>query len=181
MSNLSATARVILGLLAFRPRTGYEIKQVTDSSTKFFWSASYGQIYPELRRLESAGLVRASDEPRGRVRRRVYALTPRGRRTLAEWLRDDLDIFEFRDEGLLRLFFGELVPTSDLRRLAERRAAWFEDVRRLFAHIGVELGPLEGPDGEVLRYGIELMEWNAAWWRGLGTRLEEGRLAGQEG
>src|SRR6185503_7490036 len=51
MSSLSPTARVILGLLAWGPRTGYEIKQVTDQSTRFFWGASYGQIYPELRRL----------------------------------------------------------------------------------------------------------------------------------
>ena len=59
MSSLSPTARVILGLLAWQPQTGYEIKQVTDRSTRFFWGASYGQIYPELRRLEAAGLVRA--------------------------------------------------------------------------------------------------------------------------
>ena len=55
MSSLSPTARVILGLLAWNPRTGYEIKQITDRSTRFFWGASYGQIYPELRRLEAAG------------------------------------------------------------------------------------------------------------------------------
>ena len=36
MSSLSPTARVILGLLAWQARTGYEIKQVTDRSTRFF-------------------------------------------------------------------------------------------------------------------------------------------------
>ena len=80
MSSLSPTARVILGLLAWRPRTGYEIKQVTDQSTRFFWGASYGQIYPELRRLEADGLVESREEPRGRVPRRVYSLTKAGRR-----------------------------------------------------------------------------------------------------
>ena len=39
---------VILGTLARRPLTGYEIKQVVDHSTRFFWAASYGQIYPDL-------------------------------------------------------------------------------------------------------------------------------------
>ena len=53
---LSATAKVILGMLAARPRSGYEIKQLVDNSARFFWAASYGQIYPELNRLEDAAL-----------------------------------------------------------------------------------------------------------------------------
>ena len=58
---LTPTARVILGVLGLGPRTGYDIKKLTDVSTRFFWSASYGQIYPELKRLEAAGLVEADD------------------------------------------------------------------------------------------------------------------------
>ena len=108
MSTLSPTARVILGLLAFDARTGYDIKQVTDRSTRFFWGASYGQIYPELRRLAAAGLVRSREEPRGDVRRRVYSLTPKGRRALDEWLAEPEEQYDVRDEGLLKLFFSEL-------------------------------------------------------------------------
>ena len=37
--------------------TGYPIKQMLEQVASFFWSASYGQIYPELRRLEAAGLL----------------------------------------------------------------------------------------------------------------------------
>ena len=43
---LSATGRVILGMLAVEPRSGYDIKAIVDHSTRFFWAASYGQIYP---------------------------------------------------------------------------------------------------------------------------------------
>ena len=39
------------------PKSGYEIKGLVDRSTRFFWAASYGQIYPELRRLSDAGLI----------------------------------------------------------------------------------------------------------------------------
>ena len=52
---LSKTAYVILGMLRLGKRTGYEIKSRVDVSTRFFWAASYGQIYPELKRLEDAG------------------------------------------------------------------------------------------------------------------------------
>ena len=116
MSSLSPTARVILGLLAWSPRTGYEIKQITDRSTRFFWGASYGQIYPELRRLEAAGLVGSREEPRGRVPRRIYSLTKEGRRALDAWLEEADETYEFRDEGLLKLFFGDLLPDGAAAR-----------------------------------------------------------------
>ena len=51
---LSATGRVILGMIAFGRTTGYDIKQLVDKTTRYFWAASYGQIYPELKRLEDA-------------------------------------------------------------------------------------------------------------------------------
>ena len=171
MSRLSATARVILGLLAFRPRTGYDIKRVTDVSTRFFWRASYGQIYPELRKLEEAGLVRSRDEPHGRRVRRVHELTAQGKRELADWLRSDGDLYEVRDEGLLRLFFGELLTKEELLELVRRRREWYGEGVNLFRSIGDEVGPLEGPEAEVLRYGVELMEWNARWWADLEERL----------
>jgi DNA-binding PadR family transcriptional regulator len=41
---LSATAYVILGMLAWRPMSGYDVKAIVDKSTRHFWAASYGQI-----------------------------------------------------------------------------------------------------------------------------------------
>jgi PadR family transcriptional regulator, regulatory protein AphA len=171
MSSLSPTARVILGLLAWQPRTGYEIKQLTDRSTRFFWGASYGQIYPELRRLEHAGLVDSREEPRGRVPRRVFSLTEAGRRALDAWLAETDESYEVRDEGLLKLFFGDLVAPEQLLDLVERRRAWYQETAALFRGIGEGLGELDRTSGTVLRYGIELMEWNAAWWADLEQRL----------
>ena len=171
MSSLSPTARVILGLLAWEARTGYEIKQVTDRSTRFFWGASYGQIYPELRRLEAAGLVESREEPRGRVPRRIYSLTTAGRRALDAWLETADESYEVRDEGLLKLFFGDLMSEEQRRDLIARRSAWYEESAALFRGIGEELGELDESSGSVLRYGIELMEWSAQWWRELERKV----------
>ena len=173
MSSLSPTARVILGLLHFEPRTGYDIKRVTDRSTRFFWGASYGQIYPELRRLEAAGLVESHQEPRGRVPRRVYRLTEDGRLAFASWLSEPEVQYDVRDEGLLKLFFGEAMPGAQLEELVQRRREWYRGAAALFRQIGEEVGPLEAddPSGHVLRYGIELMEWNADWWERLEREL----------
>ena len=168
MSSLTPTARVVLGLVALGPRTGYDIKRICDSSTRFFWGASYGQIYPELKRLEHEGLVESADEPRGRVRRRVYRITAAGREAVRAWILSEETSFELRDEGLLRLFFQELMTRDELLELIRRRRAWFELSASYFHEIGEELDAL---DDDVLRYGIDLMHWNAEWFARLEKRL----------
>src|SRR5690242_19511168 len=120
---LSATGKVILGMLAARPRSGYEIKQLVDSSARFFWAASYGQIYPELKRLEQEGLVSGTDSSRGGRQRTVYKLTARGRRAAREWIDRRPEVFELRDEGLLELFFAESIDPSRTAEIARERAA----------------------------------------------------------
>ena len=92
MVKLTPTGRVILGMLKLGARTGYDIKRITEVSTRFFWSASYGQIYPELRKLERSGLVEGEHDPRGAVSRRVYRLTAVGETALHEWLTDRDDV-----------------------------------------------------------------------------------------
>jgi DNA-binding PadR family transcriptional regulator len=172
MSELTPTARVILGMLKLGARTGYEIKQATDISTRFFWGASYGQIYPELRKLERAGLVRSVDEPQGARRRRAYALTAAGEEAFRDWLGSERPLeFSFRDEGLLKVFFGDVGSDDELlenvrrlRRDHEARLAHFRDI---------EAGA-KGRDSTVLalEYGIAFLEWNARWWRRLERELE---------
>src|SRR5437764_14507004 len=83
---LTATGRVILGMLALGKSSGYDIKQFVDKSTRHFWAASYGQIYPELRRLEDQGLIRGREEPTGGRARTLYELTDAGVGALSGWL-----------------------------------------------------------------------------------------------
>src|SRR5436305_30825 len=126
---LSATGRVILGMIALGKQTGYDIKQLVDNSTRFFWAASYGQIYPELKRLEQQGLVRGRSEPSGGRARTVYALTEAGTEALRGWLRsEDEPLYELRDEGMLKLFFSDVAPE---RRLENIRAMRLRQERKL--------------------------------------------------
>src|SRR5215510_2965958 len=98
----TAVTPVVLGLLSLGPLSGYDVKTVVDRSTRFFWAASYGQIYPELRRLENEGLIDGEDTPTGRRRRRVYRLTPVGRRALIDWLSSHFTPAQLPDEPPLR-------------------------------------------------------------------------------
>ena len=168
---LANTAYVILGMLSWRPMSGYEIKSLVDKSTRFFWAASYGQIYPELRKLSAAGLIEGRAEPRGGRRRNVYRLTPAGRRELEAWLAVDAEVFEARDEGLLKLFFAEAGGTeAALQALDAKR----REHERVLARLQ-EVKATGRPDGfayHVLRYGIECSRWEAEWCKRTMRELE---------
>src|SRR5260370_40126906 len=119
---LTPTGRVILGLIAFGLRTGYEIKAFVDKTTRYFWAASYGQIYPELKRLEEQGLVKGQSEPSGGRARTVYELTEAGAAALKDWLAsDEEDLYEVRDEGMLKLFFSDSLPERRIEILRAMR------------------------------------------------------------
>lgn len=164
MEELSATAYVILGFVRKEPRSGYEIKALVDNSTRFFWAASYGQIYPELKRLAEAGLIVGSDSPTGERRRTVYEITADGEEELRAWLRQPPRTFEMRDEGLLKLFFAGALPREEaLEIVREMRVQRLAINKRLRA-IRELKGEMDDPFPMiVLRGGLEFTEWFANW------------------
>jgi DNA-binding PadR family transcriptional regulator len=180
---LSATAKVILGMLAARPRSGYEIKQLVDSSARFFWTASYGQIYPELKKLEKAGLITGDDTSTGARQRTTFKLTADGKRAAREWISRPPEVLEIRDEGLLKLFFAGSIDAKRAAEIARERAAISR--QKAAALLAIEAGmddagrPADGPDAEpdagsllVLRYGIEMSEWAAEYFERAAHQLE---------
>jgi DNA-binding PadR family transcriptional regulator len=161
---LSATAYVILGMISREPRSGYEIKALVDDTTRFFWAASYGQIYPELKRLSEAGLVEGIDASRGDRKRTVYAITADGEAELKDWLRRPPETAEMREEGLLKLFFsGALKPAEAVETLRTMRTKRLELTERLRS-MEPEKTELKDPFPlMVLQAGIEFNEWFAGW------------------
>ena len=130
--NLGPTTSVILGMLSFGPKSGYEIKAFVDRSTRFFWAASYGQIYPELRRLTDAGLITGTDASQGERRRTVYELTPSGQNALRAWLETPAVTYEMRHEGMLKLFFADaLRPRERVERMRDLGRVHAEKVAAL--------------------------------------------------
>jgi DNA-binding PadR family transcriptional regulator len=159
MSSLSPTAKIILGFLRFGPRSGYDIKQSVEVSTRFFWGASFGQIYPELRRLESAGLVEVESE--GGRGRKVYRVTAAGERAVDEWLHDEGALFQYRDEGLLRLFFSDLTDPDAALENVRRMRQWREEAVAFF---GSQIEPIAQEDVESgYRFPLRALEFGVAW------------------
>ena len=84
----SSLEALLLAALADGPAHGYAlIERLRDRSAGAFDLAE-GTVYPILHRLEQGGLLTSSWVDAGGRRRRVYRLTRRGRRALAERRRD---------------------------------------------------------------------------------------------
>ena len=179
---LGGVSYVILGLLHREARSGYEIKRIVDHSTRFFWAASYGQIYPELARLARAGLIEGTKEPRGQRRRNVYRLTAEGRAALRAWLREPEVGLELRDEGLLKLFFADAVGRDDrirlLRSIRGARQAVLDRLREIERLDKVRPGTSRNL---VLQYGIGHYEWIVQWCSEMERQLSEEAEAAAEG
>ncbi len=157
----SKTAYVILGMLALGKRTGYEIKALVDVSTRFFWAASYGQIYPELKRLEEAGLIRGEDDASDGRRRRAYELTATGRKALREWLTSDQPLVrELRHEGLLKLFFSDMLEPDEQLEQVRRIRGDHEAVRDRLREI--EPSARETDEAKGLRFTLLTLDWGIA-------------------
>jgi DNA-binding PadR family transcriptional regulator len=158
------TSYVILGMLGIEPMCGYEIKRFVDSSTRFFWAASYGQIYPELRRLADAGLIEGRPDANHPRRRIEFSLTPAGRSRLADWLDEAPAVQESRDESLLKVFFsgaaGEGGTRAALIAKRDQHRAIADELREISA-----TGPADpgGGPATALRYGIALNDFIAEW------------------
>src|SRR5882672_9949585 len=150
---LGPTSYVILGLLALGAQSGYDIKQLADMSTRHFWATSYGQIYPELRRLTQSGLIKAEDASRGNRERTLYHLTAEGRKALRAWVADGT------------------VQAVAMRRRHQEVAAGLRE------HEPMVAAQPHRMKYEVLKFGVALHEWCADWYGRLAKDMESGKQA----
>jgi len=133
-----STGFVVLGILAIGgDLSGYEIRQWVQQAIGFFWSESFGQIYPELRRLSDAKLIKALADEGARGAKR-YRITAAGREALRRWLQRAPNAERQRSELLLKLFFGAVtgLPTArsfltEAARAQEKRVGAMQAAEQL--------------------------------------------------
>src|ERR1700751_3135599 len=84
---LTTTSYAVLGLLAVRPWSSYELTQQMDRSLGRVWPRAVSKLYEEPKKLTAHGLARSAVQQNGQRTRTVYAITAEGRRALGEWVR----------------------------------------------------------------------------------------------
>ncbi|MBI2528811.1 MAG: PadR family transcriptional regulator [Candidatus Rokubacteria bacterium] len=153
----------LLGLLARRPLSGWEILKRFGRSVVFFWNAKRSQIYAELKRMEGLGLLvsRVTVQQR-RPNSRRFAITAAGETALRSWLDRPTPVAPIKDEMLLRTFYADLLPPEravlylrghggEHRRIQEE----FEEIK---AALEARYGALPETSDEALACGYLVLE-----------------------
>jgi len=107
MARINKTQYAVLGCLSIRAMSAYDIKQFMAKTTAYFWTEREGQLYPTLTELQDKNLVTCREEEAAKVGlKKIYQITSHGHAHLEAWLAQTVEQQVYRNELLLKLFFG---------------------------------------------------------------------------
>lgn len=144
MAELTTTSYAILGLLALRDWTTYELAKQMQRTVGYVWPRAERKLYDEPKRLVEAGYARAAKDMVGRRPRTTYSITPAGREALERWLDTDVAPPALEFEGMLRVLFADQGTIGQLRRSLSAIA---EQARARRAHFATMAGGILTSDG----------------------------------
>lgn len=163
MAAASPATYGLLGMLAVRSWTGYELTRQVRRSLRFMWRSSEGHLYREQKRLVGLGWASVEEETAGERTRNRYTITESGRAALAEWLGTEPEEPHFQVEGILRTFFGDQGTPQQLatsmQTTAETARSMLNEMLGFVDEYLEEGGPLwmleqgvSGPDGDRIEF-----------------------------
>ena len=134
-TRLTPTSYAILGLLAVRPWSSYELTRQMERGLGRFWPRAVSKLYEEPKKLVAQGLATAANPPPATRRRTVYTITAAGRACLASWMAQPAQNPVLESEQLLRIFFAENGTKTDLLTVIASMRTWAADQRTVNATI----------------------------------------------
>jgi PadR family transcriptional regulator, regulatory protein AphA len=170
LGKLTTTSYAVLGLLAIKPWTTYELIQQIGRGVDRFWPRSRSKLFEEPKKLVAHGLAEASPSRIGKRPRTRYAITDDGRRALAEWLAAQSQQPLLESEHLLKVFFAEQGAKENLQGTIAAMRDWAEEDAAL--HAGIARSYLAGigqfPERAAVviltgRYLAELADMTRRW------------------
>ena len=142
--NKGKTQYVILGLLTESDLTGYEIKKIIDIRFSFFWNESYGQLYPEFKKLleQEYITVKSILEPKHRGTT-TYSITEKGCDSLKHWLAEPVEKENVRLEILLKMYFSSNVEPEIIKKQIEEFSQCHKNQLLIMNMFQAELSEIE--------------------------------------
>jgi PadR family transcriptional regulator, regulatory protein AphA len=122
--DLSTTSYAMLGMLAIRPWTAYELAKQVDRGLGQFWSRARSNLFGEPKKLVARGLATAVADQVGKRPRTVYTITPEGRETLRGWLARPGEGPALEFEEILKIFFADSSTKRDTLAAVQRISQW---------------------------------------------------------
>jgi DNA-binding PadR family transcriptional regulator len=145
---LTTTSYAVLGLLAIKPWSSYELTQQMDRSLGHVWPRAASKLYEEPKKLVAHGLARSSTERNGRRTRTVYTITADGRRALRDWLAEPGKGPALEFEQLLKVFFAEHGTRTDILATLAAAQDWARARSQESLAIGEQYADGRGPFAE---------------------------------
>ncbi len=193
MKKLTPTSYALLGQLAIRPWSAYDlIRQIKRSTIRLVWPRAESKLYEEPKNLVAHGLATVKPERAGARRRTVYHITPRGRRALKRWLDEPGAGLLLEFESMVKVVYGDLGTKDQLltnigriRDGVVRRSGLALALTRELADVGPRFPKRAHINAVTNRFIIEVMQTTLRWsqWaeriveRWPGTTLDESMAA----
>jgi DNA-binding PadR family transcriptional regulator len=166
---------IMLGFLLYGDMSGYDIKQFMESSTAYFYDASYGSIYPTLKRMERNGSVILTETVESGKYKKVYSLTEKGRNDFFRWLEQPIEYRRPRQDYLVKIFFLGFLPEDGARSLLAEFIGRMEAKLSELEILEVKLGEhMKGFEGATLDYGKGYYRFTVDWCRRLLGNMPSG-------
>lgn len=169
MRTLTASSHAILGLLAVKPRSAYElVRQIERSNVRLIWPRAQSKLYEEPKVLAQHGLAVVRRDGR----RAVYHITPKGRRALRRWLDAPGATPYFESEELLKVAFGDFGTRAQLLATIRRihddvtsRATRGLALARELGDVGPRFPERAHVNAVTDRFVVDLMQTTQRWAR----------------
>ncbi|MEM6614869.1 MAG: PadR family transcriptional regulator, partial [Cyanobacteria bacterium P01_C01_bin.72] len=138
-------AHTILATLGNNAFSGYDLWKEFSQCSTHYWQASQQQIYRELTKLEKQGaLAYEMVAQEGRPDKKVYSITPEGKKILVNWIAEPSSPATIREELLVKVLAAHLVPLETVIAEIQRRrqlhkeqlTAYLEAETEKFADLG---------------------------------------------
>jgi PadR family transcriptional regulator, regulatory protein AphA len=110
----------ILGILSWRPLSGYDLKKMIEGSTALYWSGNNNEIYRTLVSLHDRGLISREIQPQENYpARKVYTITAKGQEELKKWVLSKPTLPQRKHSLLIQLAWADQSAADELDALLQ--------------------------------------------------------------
>lgn len=168
---------IILGFLMCGETSGYDLKLWMTKSTSYFFDASFGSIYPALKRLTQKSMVTFQEVVEGSKYKKVYRITDSGRKAFLKWVEEPIAFEKSRQDHLVKIFFYEFLPKEKAIERLKKLVCQIEPVAKELAEQKSEAEQKYDVYQfcyryETMRYGIQYYNFLLNWCKELIDKLE---------
>jgi DNA-binding PadR family transcriptional regulator len=155
---------IILGFLLNDDMSGYDIKRFMQGSIAYFYDASFGSIYPMLKKMEEKHIILSKEIIDGGKYRKVYSITEEGKALFLQWLEQPIELNRARHDHLVRVFFFDWLPAEKVHKLIGDFMQAVRAEKSALAVLSGQIAPhAHFYQSSTLEYGLQYYDFLLDW------------------